>query len=446
MMHAEPRPATPRPEPRRRPGGDHQRVADIHVVKLRGSFREMGRQHGEALRDLVPRGPMPYYRRYVEKALGSSLGPASPLLLTAIQRTLGRRVARGLEPFAEETLRGLAQGAGLSYEEILEGATMPDSLMWIAARLMTLRGNGPAIAHRIALGLGCTSAIAWGDATLDGKLLHARNFDYHGVGCWPSTKTVLFHEPDEGQRYVSVAAAGVPMGGITAMNEAGLSLTVHQHMFTDRTRLGGTAIGLVGDRVMRDAESLGDAERILGEHRPVGCWTYVVTDGPRHEVLCWEENPDRRVARRTGADDTTFGYANIFLDPELGESEVNLYGSYWRHNEARHRRANRRLADDHGVLDAQRMADILADTGDTGCRIAESIAMVMTVGSVVFRPEDGVVWVGTGEAPTSHGTFVPFSLDREGHAPEHGSLEAGGAATEPGREAFERYRRAYVAY
>ena len=55
---------------------------------------------------------------------------------------------------------------------------------------MRLGRAGPAVAHRVALGLGCTSAIAWDDATADGKLPHARNFDYHGVSCWPDTASV----------------------------------------------------------------------------------------------------------------------------------------------------------------------------------------------------------------------------------------------------------------
>lgn len=438
--------AAPSAPVRRSGRGSLTRVGDVNVLRVAGSFYEMGHQHGTLLADQIARGPIPYYRRLVEKLMGrGGLGPLAGLAWTGIQRTLGRRVARAIPPFAEETIRGIADGSGLDPQAFLDGCTMPDTMMWIAARVMQLRGHGPAVAHRVALGLGCTSAIAWGDATKDGALLHARNFDYHGVGTWPSTKTVIFHAPDRGQRYVSVAAAGVGLGGITAMNEAGLTLTVHQHMFTDRTALGGTPIGIVGDVVMREAESLDDAQRILEAHRPIGCWTYVIADGRRREVLCFEENPERRAARRL-RDEGTFGYANIYLDEELGKTEVNLYGSYWRHNLGRHRRANELLEDRRGTLDPQAMAEILADTGDPRCRVRESIAMVMTVGSVVFRPEDGTVWVGTGEAPTSHGTFLPFALDTMGHAPERGTLSAGAPLESDEGAAFESFRRAYVAY
>ncbi len=430
----------------RRDGPWHRQVAGLHVLKVQGSYRAMGRQHGELLRPWVARGPLPYYRTYLEKLLGGAQpGPAARLAWPLLNHAVGTRVARALPEFATETLRGLAEGADLPYRQVLAGATMPDAILWFASRLMQLKRVPAALDHRLQMGLGCTSAIAWGEATADGALLHARNFDYHGVGCWPKTAAVVFHQPDAGLRYVSVAAAGIPLGGVTAMNEAGLSLTVHQHMFSDGAALGGTPIGLVGDLIMRGARSLDDAEAILRAHRPIGCWTYLVTDGHRREVLCWEENPRRQAPRRLRAEGT-FGYANVYLDEALGATERQLYGSYWRHNRARHQRANALLEAGRGRLDPAGMAGILGDTGESGCRLHAAIAMLMTVGSVVFRPEDGVLWVGTGEAPTSHGTFVPFELGREDHAPERGELTPQAAPDAPARAAFDAYRRAYLAY
>lgn len=426
-------------------GGSLARTHGLNVLRLEGSFYDMGRQHGALLADEVARGPIPYYRDFVARALGKSrLGPLAPLVHAGIRRLVGGRVARALPSYATETIRGLADGSGLPYQSLLEGCTMPDSLLWVVARLIRLSGVRPAVAHRLELGLGCTSAIAWGDATPDGRLLHARNLDYHGVAAWPATATVAFHNPERGLRYVSATAAGVIMGGHTAMNEAGLTLAVHQHMFTDRTTLGGTPIGVTGDRIMREARTLDEAEAILAAQTPIGCWTYLCTDGNTREVLCWEENPQRnaprRIQRREGG---TFGYANVYLDPELGATEADWYGSYWRHNKGRHRRVNQLLMSQAGALDATAMAGIIGHPGDPDCRVRDSIAMVMTVGSVVFRPEDGVLWLGTGQAPTSQGTFVPFSLDAQGHAPEHGALEVPGG---DGADAFEHFRRAYVAY
>ena len=425
----------------------HKRVAGLHVAKLSGTPYEMGRQHGALLGDALAEGPLTYYGAYIQRILGhGAAGALAPALCKLLRATVGRRVARALPPEGLEVIRGLADGGDLSYETIMDGAVMPDSMLWIVARLMRLKRVGRAIDHRLALGLGCTSAIAWGDATTDGRLLHARNFDYHGVACWPATAAVIFYEPSHGQRYVSVAAAGVPMGGVTAMNEAGLTLTVHQHMFTDRTRLGGTPVGYVGDQVMSQARDLEEAKRLLDAVKPIGCWTYLVTDGNRREVLCYEENPDRKVALTIPDHQHHFGYANIYLDKELGATERDLYGSYWRANKARHRRANELLNEGHGGLDPAAMAAILADRGRQDCRLSESIAMLMTVGSVVFRPDDGALWVANGQAPVSRNAFIPFSLRLEDHAPELGVLRDHVRAECPSERAFEAYRDAYIAW
>jgi len=429
--------------------GTLRRTHGLNVLSVSGTYYEMGRQHGSLLADEIRRGPIPYYRTFVEKIMrGAAPGVLGRVARRAMQETVGRRVAQQMPDFALETIRGMADGAGLPFAEVLEGCTMPDQLVWLAGKVIGLKGVPPAVRHRLSLGLGCTSALAWGAATTDGKLYHARNLDYHGVSCWPSTSTVAFHRPASGQRYVSCTAAGVVLGGFTAMNEAGLTLTVHQHMFTDRAALGGTPIATVGDIVMREAKNLADAEAILARHRPIGCWTYLVADGHAKEVLCWEEDPQRHVARRISAatGESTFGYANIYLDPELGATERDLFPTYWRHNHGRYARANEILQERHGALDAEGMAGILADVGDPRCRLRDSIAMTLTVGSVVFRPEDGILWVGTGEAPTSHGTFVPFSLHTGDVAPGVAPFTPGERFDPKARDAFEHWRKAYVAY
>ncbi|NOY94259.1 MAG: hypothetical protein GXP55_24035 [Deltaproteobacteria bacterium] len=428
----------------RRRGPWREQVRGLNLLKVEGDDYEMGFQHGQMLAAEIPEGPLPYYASYTRKILGDTLGPLTPALAPLLKAAIGGQVERKLPASVRHTLEGLAAGAGIPLRSVLDGATLPDALLWLASRLMQVKNEGPAMHHRLALGLGCTSALAWGGATKDGMLLHGRNLDYHGVESWPRHPAVIFHAPKGALRYVSVASAGVPLGGITSMNEAGLTLTVHQHMFTDRARLGGVPIGAAGELVMRHARDLGDAERILGEHTPIGCWTYVIADGNKREVLIWEESPDRKVARRVQSAEELCNYANIYLDAELGATENNLYGAYWRHNRARFERARALLEEGRGGHDAKSIAGILGDEGDSSCRLSRSIAMLMTVASVVFRPEDGVLWVATGTAPTSQNAFVPFSLRDERHAPELGEVPAQDDSR-PQALAFRAYRDAYVA-
>jgi tetratricopeptide (TPR) repeat protein len=179
-----------------------------------------------------------------------------------------------------------------------------------------------------------------------------------------------------------------------------------------------------------------------------------VADGRRGEVLCHEENPDRQVNLRFEAGKkalpdlppSTFRYANIYLDPELGATERDLYGSYWRANRGRFERLGEHLRAREGSLDPDGMASILGDPGDGRCRLREAIAMLLTVGSVVMRPEDCALWVATGSAPVSQNRYEPFSLSSEDHAPELGTLAGGIPQDARAALAFAAYRDAYLAW
>ena len=52
------------------------------------------------------------------------------------------------------------------------------------------------------------------------------------------------------------------------------------------------------------------------------------------------------------------------------------------------------------------------------------VSLALTVGSVVFRPEDGTLWVATGKAPTSQRKYLAFSLRDEDHAAQIAPLTA----------------------
>jgi hypothetical protein len=424
--------------------GRYERYEGLHVLRLAGDDYTMGYQHGALLRDAVRRGPVPYFERYVERMIGAGIGPAAGRGAAALLgHTVGRRIAARFPDRVRRALDGLADGAGLSRGALQRAVTMPETYLWVLYQMLRVRGLPLAPRHGVPL-MGCTSAAAWGEATRDGRLLHGRNFDYQGVGAWDTEQAVVFHRPDGCQPYVSVSAAGILLGGVTAMNASGLTLVVHQHMASDAFRLGGLPIGVAGDEVMRHARTLDDARRLLDDHRPSGCWTYVVTSGHERDALCYEVTPHGRAWTRASGD--TFAYSNLFLDATLAATERHLYPAHWRNNAHRWRRTGGLLAERRGAIDADAIAGILGDRGSGPCQFEDAISMIMTVASVVFRPEDGVFWVGTGRAPTSTRPYVAFDLGREAPRPDLAPLRGGVPADEALAAALDAYRAAHEAY
>ncbi len=422
------------------------RYEGIHILTVAGDDREMGYQHGVALRDAIPRGPLPAFARYVERFLSGTLGGPGPVIAKglglAMSETIGRSIAKNLPHNVREALAGLAEGAKIPHAEIMRAVTMPETYLWLASQWIA-RGKHP-IAPRLDVPLyGCTSAIAWGEATAHGRMLHGRNFDYQGVGTWDREQAVIFHRPKDGQRYVSITAAGILFGGITAMNESGLALVVHQHLHSTDFALGGLPVGIVGDRVMRHAKTLDDAKRILDDHVPNGSWTYVISSARESNVLCYEVTAKRRAVVPMEGD--TFGYSNLFLARSMKDLEAHAYPTHWRNVVGRYHLAKWRLGERRGTLDVEAIASILADPGSNECRFHDAIACLQTVASVVFDAVRGVVWVATGRAPVSLNPYVAFDLNEERARPDLGAVHPGAAIDESARVAFEAYREAYEA-
>jgi len=427
---------------------EHSRSADaaqqIHVLRLSGDDYEIGHQHGTQLREAVHRGPLPVFATSLDHLIdGAGFGLLAKPVTRLLQASVGRRITAGIPAFAEQTMRGLADGAHLPFRTVLDATAFPETLLWLLKQIS--RARRVPLAPRLGIPtLGCSSAAAWGTATQSGQLLHGRNFDYLGVGTWDAEQAVFFIDPTDGQPYASIASAGIPLGGITAMNQAGLTLAVHQHLACKDTALGGMPAGIIGDQVMRHAANLDDARRILDEHTPIGCFSYLIGSGREGTLLCYEVSPARRAA--WVVDEDTFAYTNAYLDPNLAARERYLYPSHWRWVAKRYHHLQARLKAHHGSIEANTIASFMGDRVDPHCRISGAVGMAHTVSSVVFAPEEGVFYVGLGPSPTSNHPYVAFDLARRDRRADLPDLHGGVPSDADERAGVQAYRDAFMAW
>ncbi|MFN8575662.1 MAG: C45 family autoproteolytic acyltransferase/hydrolase [Candidatus Sericytochromatia bacterium] len=415
---------------------------DINILRVSGSEYDIGYQHGLLLKDKIKSGVIPYFAKYVEKLLNDALGNnAGKFVAQGLNKTIGHKIYSYFPDYVKEQLNGLADGANFSRKELAEAVVMPETFLWLVSRTLKIEDHGKAPRFNVPL-LGCSSVIASGNATYDSSLIHGRNLDYQGIGYWDTNTTVIFQKPKDSQSFVSIASAGVILAGITSMNEAGITLAVHQHLTSNAFAIGGLPLGVVGDQVMRKAENLKDAEKILKEHKPNGCWTYILSSGKEKSVLCYETTQARTSSFITDKDN--FGYTNIFLDPELAETELFMYPSHWRSNTGRYHCIQERLKSNYGKIDEEKVANILGDKGKDNCRLRNPLAMMLTVGSVVFNPEKQLFYVGNGKAPTSNRDFIPFSLKTQNYVETISPLKPN--KTEEEIKSFDLYCESYDYY
>lgn len=457
-------PTTTSPGPRTGEGGSslHYR-GRIAVLHLRGNAFERGRQHGLLLREQIQNGVVAYFMRVFQSRLRLAAEQSRKLMARLVplaikQFTLNTflfpRLLRAMPTEVRDELAGLSSTSGIELNDAAQTSVFPDIVLYFLGK--GLQGQGKLLPD--AAFDACTSFAAWGPATADGSFLVARNLDFFGVGVWDRHPAVFYHHPDRGQSYVSIASAGVALSGITAINQAGLTVAP-QIKRTRAVRLDGIGMLYLAHEIARRAESLDDAIRIAREAKPAVGFSLVVTDARRRAVAAIECSAERVSARVHQGDaagwshaDTpacTFTQTNHYTCPDQVSGELDVAPSIRAHSIGRYRRALELLRTHYGRMTPASLAGFLADHHDPFAGRERMLGSVITqpcnLTAAVFRPEQGEFWVAEGTAPVSHARFLRFTVDDAAPAAaEADALPAPAVCLDPRFAAYRHVVRAYV--
>jgi len=399
-------------------------TAPFTVVHLRGSEVEMGRQHGAIV---AHQGGRPELIDFYPGMAGRLLSLRSPnahrrALRGVFQPFLSASAARlhkaRLNRFPELAARAeaglVASGHGT---KLLRWLTVMDVFQNTIGRLASLRV--PQLTGLRLTGIPmCSSLAVWGDASVDGTLRHARNFDFPGIGVWDAHPSVVFCSPDDGLRYGYVTSLGVDLPGITGFNEAGLTLTAHTRMHVDIDP-DGTCIADLGHQIIRRARTVGEAVDIAQKVGASSTWGLLVSSASERDAVLIETTG---AAVRTTSAGAAHHLActNRYRNPELARKEVLTSAAFAVDSDARFETLQR--AAGKGGLTAADLRELLATCEDPnaapGCtadRVAGScISSPLTVKSVVVEPEAGRIQVASGRAPVARGPWETVEWDWSG--------------------------------
>src|SRR5437868_3047955 len=144
-----------------------ERHPGFTLVRISGGPYERGRQHGQLLRPEV-RGLRDAFYREIIYGQGRAWAIALQAVIAPIMLIMRRHVPRELEL----EMRGVADGAGVRYSDILVLNCFDDLLhsLW---RIPAALSRVPLLSRRFA----CSSFALLGERTASGQLLHGRNLD-----------------------------------------------------------------------------------------------------------------------------------------------------------------------------------------------------------------------------------------------------------------------------
>jgi len=349
----------------------------VPLIEVKGGPRERGRQQGEAARPAALRA-MDRYREILPQAID----------LTWEE---GLREARKFLPYGEEVfpkfieeVRGIAEGAGISFEEVwtlncYEGLTEVRQQMW-----------------------GCTSIVVRDDQTADGHVLMAHNEDWTSVD--KDHVYLVRAEPDDGPAFIGMTYG--PLLVNIGLNAEGIAVAIDSVYPTDG-RVGVPRI--LSSRAVLNARTIGQAIRACVPKLRAGGYSYVLAD-PHGELYTVETSATTHV--------TLYGeqgwlvHTNHFLSPRMQAlEEAGAYSS----SNVRLNRARRLLRSQLGHVTVESLQGLLRDHvnfPDSICSHEDPDDLPyereQTLVSLVMDLTDRVMWAAPG--PPCEGEYVEYRL------------------------------------
>ncbi len=375
----------------------------IHVVKLVGTPYEMGLQHGELMAAELAEGVT-----FVEEDPLFSL-----LMPLARSQDLVEDALAYSYPEVYDECRGMAEGA--------RRAGVPG---WDMDICITL-AYGDVVLAFIAdlLDTGCTQFMATGPATLDGRMVHGRNMDWDRLSYLIDHPTVIVRRPADGLASLSLGFPGC-VAPYNAMNEAGLAVATNNNGANpdlDPNRRGRPGHTQMVHQLMAQAASLDEAEAWFRSQEHARATIVGLSDGSGQAAV-FEVSPSHMAVRQLNPDGLVYA-TNHFIDPDMDPLD-NEPDRPDDSTVCRLDRLGELLPPDgrvsiHGRIDAAAAVSVLADryspcTGESyPAGVFDNDSTIATNGaiwSMVFLPEDRLVYFAGGEPPVPEQPFVGFDL------------------------------------
>ena len=211
----------------------------IRVIDLSGDSYDIGRQHGEILKDDI----RDFYDSVweIHKVNNPGLKVESNKLISFCGRNTGFIREYSAELFEE--LQGIADGSGLSIEQII----------YLNSFLELEDLRAPGLGGRLLSGdlWGCTTFNVLPEASADGKTLIGQTFDMEKY--YERFNVLLRITPKSGPKMLVYSFAGIL--GLNGMNSSGIGAVINKVVATD------AAPGVIFPVIMRTLlaqERIGD--------------------------------------------------------------------------------------------------------------------------------------------------------------------------------------------
>lgn len=396
-----PRPAATLPEPvtadlvRRHNEGRLEERQGLRILRLTGTPYDMGYQHGALLRHEI--------RAELQDQVFETL-----ILQDRVSHLLLLQHARHFEGFLpseyRDELRGLADGAGLSYSDVLLLNSYHDLIcestprrglkeLFFSLYPLFIPQMGPTavLSSAAATAEGDSTANAlchplegafaiFGQATEDRKLL--LGLDFASPPPYLEDLLLIVYRPDVGNAFVAVGWPG-KVGVTIGLNEERISVAGLTSPSQDAS-LDGIPLPFLLREVLQYAGDIRTAMRLIASAERTTGYNVVIGDGKPADAQALEFSAHQYAVFE--AENDLVVRTNHYLDPSLSETQQVSSGSDNETSRARLEALSHVLSRDFGRMDSSSALNLLrqgynADRGDYGTGDRERVLGVLIASS-----------------------------------------------------------------
>lgn len=259
--------------------------------------------------------------------------------------------------------------------------------------------------------VGCSSVASWGNNTADGKLLIGRNFDFYIGDEFAENKVVAFVRPQKGIPFMSVSWPGM-IGVVSGMNKEGLTVTMNAGKSTIPLS-AKKPISILAREILERASNIAEAVQVAQEAKSFVSESLMIGSAKDGKAVLLEISPKNfgiyEVENGTQLICTNHFQSDTYLRDERNMAHIRESHSQYRYDRMKE------LLSRTPKLTAETMASILRNRQgvadeDIGMGNDKSLNHLLAHHSIIFKPEDRLVWVSN--APYQLGAFTAYDLNK----------------------------------
>ncbi|MBV1888098.1 MAG: C45 family peptidase [Urechidicola sp.] len=258
--------------------------------------------------------------------------------------------------------------------------------------------------------VGCSSFAVWGENTIDGDLIIARNFDFYAGDEFAQEKMISFIEPEKGNKFMAVSWAGM-IGVMSGMNDQGLTVTINAGK-SDIPLLAKTPISLVTREILQYASTIDEAIVIAKKKAVFVSESIMIGSAKDNRAVLIEMSPENFDVYNT-QNTSKLICSNHFQSDAYRSDENNLNHILESHSKYRYDRMDELLNESEKVTPETAVAILRNKEGlndeQIGYGNEKALNQLLAHHGIVFQPSNKMVWVSTN--PYQLGEFVAFNLD-----------------------------------